>query len=190
MLLAWKIWNDVEILHTITVLLFIKNLDAYDLIISCFSLIKFTLMHILLVLQGIQKVLLLVVIEKLWFSAEFVAIYDFITPMSWRCVNRIELFGSLILLTRLCGTATALLSLLERSGNLNYFIVDLIAIIKSETVGAVLNNIIWVVLNCIHFPLILVISFYFVVIQFCALLVEVLRWLLDGYLAANIKVVI
>ena len=72
----------MEILHTITVLLFIKNLDAYDLIISCFSLIKFTLMHILLVLQGIQKVLLLVVIEKLWLSAESVAVYDFITSMT------------------------------------------------------------------------------------------------------------
>ena len=72
----------MEILHTITVLLFIKNLDAYDLIIRCFSLIKFTLMHILLVLQGIQKVLLLVVIEKLWLSAESVAVYDFITSMS------------------------------------------------------------------------------------------------------------
>ena len=39
-------------------------------------------MHILLVLQGIQKVLLLVVIEKLWLSAESVAVYDFITPMT------------------------------------------------------------------------------------------------------------
>ena len=99
-------------------------------------------MHILLVLQGIQKVLLLVVIEKLWLSAESVAVYDFITSMTWWCVNRIKLFGSLILLTGLRGTATALLSLLERSGNLNYFVVHLIAIVKPETVGAVLNNII------------------------------------------------
>ena len=39
-------------------------------------------MHILLVLQGIQKVLLLVVIEELWLSTESVAIYDFITSMT------------------------------------------------------------------------------------------------------------
>ena len=188
MLLTCKIWNDVEILHTIAILLSIKNLNTGNLVVCCFSLIKFTFMHILLVWQAIQKFLFFIVIEKLWFSAKSVAIYDSITSLACRCVYRIKLFGSLRFLAGLCGTATALFTLLERCFDLNYFIVNFVTIIESETIGVVvIYNIIWVMLNSVHFRSIIVISFDFVVIQLCAFLIVVLRRLLDCHLAgANI----
>ena len=164
MLLASQIWDDVEILHAISILLFIKNLNTSDLVIQSFSLIKFPLINSLLVLQGIQKVLFLVVVEKLRFSAESVAIYDGIAPVTWRCVNCIKLFGGPELLAGLCGTATALLSILEWCVDLNQFIVDFVAIMKSETIGTRLNNIIWVSLNSVHSSLLLILSFDFAII--------------------------
>ena len=187
MLLTCKIWNNVEILHTITILLLIKNLYACNLIVRCCSLIKFTFVYILLLLQSIQKFLFLVVIEKLWFGAKSITIYDSITPVAWWCVNSIKLFGGLILLTGLCGATTALLSLLERCSDLNQFIVYVITIIKSVTVRAILYDVIWVMLDSVHFSFVIVISFDFVVIQLCALFI-VLRWLLYDHLAAIIVV--
>ena len=72
----------MEILHTITILLLIKNLNACNFFVRCFSLIKFTFVHILLLLQSIQKSLFLVVIVKFGFSAKSITIYDSITPVA------------------------------------------------------------------------------------------------------------
>ena len=161
----------MEILHTITIFLLFKNLDACNLIIRCFSLIEFTLMHILLLLQSIQEFLFLVVIEKLGFGTKPITIYDSITLMARGRVNRIKLFGGLILLAGLCGATTALLSLFKWRSDLDQFIVYVITIIESVAIGTIIYNVIRVMLDSVHFRSVIVISFDFVVIQFCALFV-------------------